>query len=171
MERKKIETLLSLDLDDFGISPDDLRVFLIQAPDISIFRLAYFLNKTGYWDFSNTSLHFSPANKPGLNLSVFRFVDEDEHLEWFLVGSPEPVTWVEKYPQSCFLVASGGGVSTFDNAKNNTICSLIDYSCDFIFISGVLPLTTPAGKKTEVFDQFSELYNFLSSNDLTTQEE
>lgn len=170
MERKKIETLLSLNLDDFGIKPDDLRVFLIQAPDISIFRLAYFLNKTGYWDFSNTSLLFSPANKPSLNLSVFRFVDEDEHLEWFLVGSNEHLSWVEKYPQAYFLVAAGGGVSTFDHAKNNMICGLLDDSCNFVF-SGALPLSTPTGKKAEVFDQFSELYNFLSSNDLTTQEE
>ncbi len=170
MERKKIETLFSLELDDFGIQPDDLRVFVIEPTDISIFRLVYFLNKTGYWDFSNTSLHFSPANKPGLNLNVFRFVDEDEHLEWFLVGSTEPVAWVEKYPRACFLVAAGGGVSTFDNAKNNMILNLIDDSCEFIFVSGVLPLTTPAGKKAMVFDHFSELYNFLSSHDLTMQE-
>lgn len=169
MEYKKTETLLSLDLDDFGIGPDDLRVFLVQAPDISIFRLVYFLNKTGYWDFNNTSLFFTPENKPGLHLNVFRSIDEDEHLQWFLVGSDEGFSWVEKYPRSCFLVASGGGVSTFDNAKNEEICNLLENSCDFVF-SGALPLSTPAGKKAAIFDLFSELYNFLSTNDLTMQE-
>ena len=169
MEHKKTETLLSLDLDDFGISPDDLRVFLVQAPDISIFRLVYFLNKTGYWDFDNTSLFFTPENKPSLHLNVFRSIDEDEHLQWFLVGADEGFSWVEKYPQACFLVAEGGGVSTFNQAKNDEICNLLEDSCDFVF-SGVLPLTTPAGKKAAVFDQFSELYNFLSANDLTIQE-
>lgn len=170
MEHKKTETLLALDPDDFGIGPDDLRVFFVRAPDISIFRLAYFLNKTGHWDFSNTSLLFSPADKPGLNLSVFRSIDEDEHLEWFLVGSNEHLSWVEKNPQDYFLVASGGGVSTFDHAKNEGICGLLEASCDYVF-SGVLPLSTPAGRKAAVFDLFSELYNFLSSNDLTMQGE
>lgn len=156
--------VIDLPLEEYEVSPSELKVYAIQAPEVPSYRLAHFMNATGVWNFYNTRLEYSPPEGRA-GYKVYRFDDKIRHVKWFLLGKEtDTPPLITRLPMAdCFLMAAGSGTLRLDTAfLENTLTSLPN-----IFWVEALALTEPAGtenktRKTPDFLLFSHFYNFLS---------
>lgn len=163
---KKNPMELKLSIDDFDVSPQEIRAFALQAPNLSPYRLAYFLNKSGYWDFYNTRRVFIPEENPALRFEVFRHDNEIDHVQWFFFGNDRPQqAWIPDLPMAgFFLAAVGAGAEFVDPVP---VSALIDNIQD-VFLSLHLPIGNSRAntRKNPYFKYFKDFYNFLSLQEM-----
>lgn len=157
---------LKLSLDDFDIAPEEIRVFSIQAPNISPFRLVHFLNKSEYWDFYNTCCDFCPENRPETSFEIFRFDNEVDHVQWFFLGNPLNRTpWIESLPQTdFFLLAIGSGAEFLETEPVFSILGGIPEI--FLYEALGMPPHRASARKNSYFEHFKEFYHFLCMHEM-----
>lgn len=157
---------LKLSLDDFDIAPEEIRVFSIQAPNMTPFRLVHFLNKSEYWDFYNTCCDFYPENSQESPFEIFRSDNEVDHVQWFFFGNPQNrKPWIESLPQTDFFLLAVGSGAEF--LETEPVFSILGNISDIFLYEALrmFPSRVP-NRKTSLFEYFKEFYHFLCLHEM-----